>query len=419
MPRASEIAESFRIAVSSVRANLMRSILTTSGIVVGIFFVVLMGVFIKGLDAVWEKTISIIGKDMIYVDKWDWAGGHSWRKAETRKDITFEQAEALCARLEAPELAMPLARRWGGSVMVGNKSMNCSVMGTTSLYGQTPAGEIESGRFFNPMEEQQGTNVTVIGYGVAKTFFPDGNAVGQTIKIKGFPFRIIGTIAKRGFLFMDFIDNQAFISLEAFKSVYGFQDRNFEVGIKAGNERMLDLVRDEAVGVMRQIRNVPPGAPDDFSVNEMKAFDSQAAAIRLGIWVVGIVLTALSFVVGAIGIMNIMFVSVTERTKEIGIRKAIGARRSSILMQFLLESSLLCIAGALIAIPLVQIVVFSIRFFLLNILEIEAIEAVSPLLPLDLLAIAIAVSIFVGLVAGIFPAIKAAFMNPVDALRFE
>ncbi|HLP28482.1 MAG TPA: ABC transporter permease, partial [Candidatus Didemnitutus sp.] len=330
MPRLSEVQESFRIAVTSLRVNLMRSILTTAGVVVGVVLVVLMGWTIGGLDAVWEKTISIIGKDMIYIDKWNWAGGGNWRMMEARKDITLEQAEALSMRMESAEETIPITRKWGGSVSVGNTSLRCSIMGTTTAYGSTSAGTTEEGRFFNEVEEREAEKVVVVGYNIKKNLFPDESPIGKYLKIAGVPYRIVGVVEKRGFLFMDFIDNQVFIPLYAFRSSFGFFDRSFSVGLKAGSERMLDIVRDEAVGHMRSIRNVPPADPDDFSINEMKAFDQQAKNIRLGIWVVGMGLTILAFIVGSIGIMNIMYVSVTERTKEIGIRKAIGARRSSI-----------------------------------------------------------------------------------------
>ena len=413
MLRLSEVQESFRIALASLRANLMRSILTTAGVVVGVVLVVLMGWTISGLDAVWEQTISIIGKDMIYLDKWNWAGGGNWRQLEARKDITFEQALALANRMESAEETIPLIRKWGGSVSVGNTSLRCAIMGTTSSYNNTSAGTTMEGRFFSDIEEREAEKVVVIGFNIKKSLFPGQSPIDKSIKIAGVPYRIVGVIEKRGFLFMDFIDNQVFIPIYAFRSSFGFFDRSFSIGIKAGSERMLNIVRDEAVGHMRSIRNVPPTAEDDFSINEMKAFDEQAKSIRLGIWIVGIGLTLLAFIVGSIGIMNIMYVSVTERTKEIGIRKAIGARRSSILTQFLIESALLCLAGALIAFPIAQTIVGSAQYIAVNVLEQDWATVISPFVPLGLLGIAI------GLLAGIFPAIKASGLDPVEALRSE
>jgi putative ABC transport system permease protein len=170
---------------------------------------------------------------------------------------------------------------------------------------------------------------------------------------------------------------------------------------------------------MREIRNVPPGDDDDFSINEMQAFDAQVANIRVVIWMVGIGLTVLAFIVGSIGIMNIMFVSVTERTKEIGIRKAIGARRVSIRVQFLVESAFLCLVGAIIALPIAQIIVATARWVAIGPLGYDWMSVVSPFIQIDLLLIAVGVSVVVGLLAGLIPAIIASRLDPVEALRFE
>ena len=419
MLRLSELAESIRIAASALRINLMRSVLTTAGVVVGVVLVVIMGWTIQGLDTVWEKTIGIIGRDMIYLDKWNWAGGGNWRKMRARKDITLRQAQLVKERMESAEVVIPTVRKWGGGVQYGSKTVRCGVQGATHEYGQTPAGTTYMGRWFTEIEDINAQKVIVLGWGIAQTLFPGVDPIGKEIKVAGHPFEIIGVVEKRGMMFLGFIDNQVFIPLETFQSTYGFYDRSFSVAVKAGNERLLDIVRAEAIGHMREVRNVPPGEDDDFSVNEMEAFDKQVETIRAVIWIVGIGLTLLAFVVGSIGIMNIMFVSVTERTKEIGLRKALGARKGSVLMQFLTESAFLCVIGALIALPISQIIIGAARWIIIEQIGWDWVEIVSPIIPLDLVGIAIGVSIIVGLAAGFTPALRASALDPVEALRFD
>ena len=218
-------------------------------------------------------------------------------------------------------------------------------------------------------------------------------------------------------MLLDFIDNRMYIPMKSYIGTYGKFGRSFSIYIKAGSEDMLEEVKAETRGLMREIRNLQPGQEDDFSINGVQAFEEQVAKIRLYVWGVGIGITVLSFIVGIIGIMNIMFVSVTERTKEIGIRKAIGARKRSILLQFLVEASTLCFVGALISLIACSLLVFVLATYLPSVWENSAF--LKPYLPMELLIIASLVSVFVGMLAGLIPAIRAANLNPVDALRYE
>ncbi|MFN5095234.1 MAG: ABC transporter permease, partial [Ignavibacteria bacterium] len=321
MIRFGEIQESFRIAFEGLQANKLRSFLTTLGVVIGITFVILMGWFLNGLDTALESTVNLLGTDVMYIDKWSWSGGQNWRKTMQRKNITYQQAMEFCNSVKTAEVSLPEAHKWGSTIKERDRTITgISVIGVPYSYSQLPAGTILYGRFFSQFEDEYSTNVTVLGYGVAKALFPEGDAIGRTIKIGGRTFEIIGVIIKRGTMMMDFVDNQVIIPISTFFGVYGMTGRSLSIAVKAGSAEKLDETRAEATGLMRSIRNVPPGEEEDFSINETETFKEQVETLRLATWGIGIGLTLLSFIVGIIGIMNIMFVSVTERTKEIGIR---------------------------------------------------------------------------------------------------
>jgi len=413
-----ESAEAFKMAIDSMRTNKLRSLLAALGVVIGISFVILMGWVLGGLDGALEETVNLMGEDVLYVDQWDWAGGHNWRKEEYRKPITIEQANDFCSKIKSAEVAVPLSYAGGAKVKYGNNQYNgMMIQGTKSEFSNTPSGAILEGRFFSEIEEKYGSNVAVIGFGVFTTLFPDSFALNKDIRINGHKFLIIGVIKKRATYMTDFMDQRIYMPLEAFKSTFGKFNRSLNVVVKAGGKERLDEVRAETEGLMRTVRNLKPGQENDFSINETKAFEESLAAIRIAVWGIGIGMTVLSFIVGIIGIMNIMFVSVAERTKEIGIRKAIGAPRRSILIQFIIEAAVLCLAGAVISLAGCSILIYLTATILPK--YVSELEFLKPFIPLNLLLIASLVSIIVGILAGLIPATRAARLNPVDALRYE
>ncbi|MFN8361391.1 MAG: ABC transporter permease [Candidatus Kapaibacterium sp.] len=410
----SEFTETSRISFEALSSNKLRSFLTTLGVVIGIMFVILMGWFLNGLDTALDQTFNTIGTDMLYVDKWNWSGGRNWRAQEARKDITYAQAVEFCKRVKTAENAMPQGRAWGRQVLYKNQQLSgISIMGVQYKYAETPAGNVIQGRFFSQFEELQSENVAVVGFNVSKNLFPDSDAVGKILKIGGRNFTIIGVIEKRGTFIADFMDNQIYVPLSTFFGVFGSTGRSISIAVKAGSEQRLDVVRSETIGLMRAIRNNKPGAEDDFSINESQMFKEESKTLRMSVWGIGLGLTALSFIVGMIGIMNIMFVTVTERTKEIGIRKALGATRASILVQFLMEAAALCFVGAMIAYVLCSGITFA------AVKAFPSADFLTPYVPPALVLIAAIVSIVVGIVAGLVPSMRAARMNPVDALRYE
>ncbi|MDQ1265878.1 MAG: hypothetical protein QG635_1030 [Bacteroidota bacterium] len=415
--RFAEFIEIVRIAFDSLKANKLRSFLASLGVVIGISVVLIMGWALAGFDKAMLDMFNSMGVDMMYIDKWDWSGGKRWDEIRARKDITIQQANDFCKRIKSAELAFPSASVFSAVFnYAGDTYRGINLSGTKYLHAYTPSGEVQQGRHFSMFEDELGSNVVVFGIKSYKAIFPNDNGIGKTIKINGNKYTVIGVLKKQGTFFIDFLDNQAYIPLNNFLSNFG-KYRSIEISVKAGSVDNMDAVREEARGLMRTIRNQKPDAEDDFSINEINAFESIIDTFRLYVWGIGIGMTILSFIVGIIGIMNIMFVSVTERTKEIGIRKALGAKKRTIWMQFIVESTALCFSGAVISIGLCAALVYLVGTYLPK--YIPQTGFLDQFLPQKLLLIATAVSIFVGVLAGLIPAIRAASLNPVDALRYE
>lgn len=410
----SEYFESARIAYQAIIANKTRAFLTSLGIVIGIFFVIMMGWFLDGLDNAFDKTINAIGTDMLYVDKWSWGGSDDWRSVQKRKPISYQQALEASKKMTTAELVAPHASKWGGKITYqGNTLGSVSIVGVTAPFVNTPIGNLKEGRFFSETEDVHSVEVVILGYKVANAFFPDRSPLGEIMRINGRKFLVIGVVNKRGTIITDFIDNQVFIPIQTFMGMFGTARRGVQIAVKAGSQELLDEVREETRVIARQVRNLQPGEEDDFTINESQMFRDEISTLRLYVWGIGIGLTGLSFFVGIIGIMNIMFVSVTERTKEIGIRKALGAKNRSIMWQFLVESSTLCLFGAFIGFLLCATVIFAITS------AFPDVDFLIPYVPLHLLFIASIVSIIVGIFAGLIPAYRASRLDPVEALRYE
>jgi putative ABC transport system permease protein len=414
-----EINESIKLAFDSMRSNKLRSFLAALGVVIGISFVILMGWVLDGLDRTLADSINLMGQDMLYIDKWDWSGGKSHKDVQQRKDLTLQQSLELCSKMTQSEMAFPQAWKWNNTVKANNqKYEGLIVQGTKYENGLIPEGTVIDGRFFNQMEDQIGSEVAVLGFKALTTIFPDSNSLGKTIEVNGRKLLVIGVVKKQGTMMMDFVDSKIYIPLNTFLQIFNDQRRrSFSIALKAGKIEDMENVREEARGLMRSIRNIKPGQDDDFSINETKSFQSTVDNFRLYVWGIGIGMTILSFIVGIIGIMNIMFVSVAERTKEIGIRKAIGAKNRSILMQFIIESAFLCFMGAIIAFVVCSIIIYLIATLLPKLIPETAF--LSSVMPYQFLIGSSIVSIFVGMLAGLIPAMRAAKLDPVDALRYE
>ncbi len=405
-----EFQEIVLIALRAIRANKLRSVLTTLGIIIGIVAVTTMSTAIIGLKSAFISSISSLGSDVLYIDKYPWFAGGDWSLFRNRKDITYEQYEKLRAVLKNYEAMAPTKNTFGAGVKYKNNSVQATVIyGTTEEYQKTGNVNPEDGRFLSELDVRAGRKVCLIGKDIADGLFPHESPISQIIKINNIPMQVIGVLEKQGSAMMGSfsLDGQIIMPLKTFETVISNRFTRLQISVKVGDVARLDDAKEEISAALRVIRKVPLDKPDDFAINQQEALKDMYDKTVGVVAVAGIVITALSLFVGAIGIMNIMFVSVTERTKEIGVRKAIGAKTWSILLQFLTEAAVLCIMGGIIGL----IISFPLSLIINQFLPTS--------MPLDIVLLSLLISAMVGVISGFLPAYRASRLNPVDALRFE
>lgn len=402
-----EIKEGLTIAFRAIRANKMRSVLTTLGIVIGIVSVTLMATGIEGVDRSFQKSASQFGTNVMYVQKFPWVQGDDWWVYRNRRDIRIEHAGMLERQATLLENVAPVASTMKPA-KYGDKAFETAwVNGTTNAYLSASGTTIKDGRFFSQEESNGGRPVCVIGANIAETLFPNEDPMGKVIKIGGYPYRVLGMFEKQGGFFGAFTsDNRIYIPLNSFSTQFG-SHRDITINVKVAAGEDPEDAKEEIRGIMRKARGLLPAQKDDFNINQQEVLTQAFGAVTGVIAGVGLFITGLSLFVGGIGIMNIMFVSVTERTKEIGIRKAIGARRRTILLQFLIESSVICLIGGIIGLMIAYPLSLIVDQFL------------PTAMPLSVVGIAILVALVVGIVSGFLPAYRASRLDPVEALRYE
>ncbi|HMO64399.1 MAG TPA: ABC transporter permease [Verrucomicrobiota bacterium] len=403
-----ELREGLVIAWAAIRANKLRSLLTTLGIIIGIVTVTLMATAIDGLNSAFKRSVATIGADVLFIQRFSWfSSEEEWRLSRNRREITLANAREV-ARQATLAAGVSVESQGFVSVKHGTRvARDVLVVGNNHESLLVRGLALQDGRWLSENDVLATRNVCVLGADLADKFFPRQPAVGQRVRINDRPYEVIGVLDKIGTFFTGFnFDNQVVIPITRFTGDISRWPDVF-IMVKVRDLAQLEEAREELRGIMRKLRRVPPGAPDDFGINEQGAII--AVFNRLGgtLALLGLFITGLSLFVGGIGIMNIMFVSVAERTKEIGLRKAIGAKRRTILLQFLIEAAAICLLGGLAGLAVAWPLTLVVNHFLAA--KMSWWVALAALL----------ISMLTGVVSGFLPAWRAARLNPVDALRAE
>ena len=401
-----EISEGLKISGNAIVANKLRSGLTTLGIVIGILTVSLMAMAIAGMREKFVRSISALGADVFYIEKFPWEHTGPFWKLRNRRDFTIpegkiiqrESTHALAVSVEN-SITLPVRykeRSSSGVWICGNNEQSALVRQLV----------VKEGRFFSEAEVAGARPVCVLGAEIAEKLFPRGGALGERIQVAGKGFEVIGVNEKFGAFMFANMDTQVIIPITRLTSDF-VRDPYIFFMVKVRPESEMEEAKEELRGIVRKIRRVPPGVDDDFAINQQEMVIKQFEKIQRVVGSVGLFITGLALFVGGIGIMNIMFVSVAERTKEIGIRKAIGAKRRTILIQFLIEAAVICLFGGLIGVGVAAGANIGMKKFLPTEMSLQV------------ASLALAMAMMTGIVAGFLPAYRAARMNPVDALRAE
>jgi len=402
-----DVVEGGKIAILALRANRLRTLLTTIGIGIGVCTLLAIVGIIQGLNASFARQLASMGANSMYVTKFPWIIRGDFFKYRNRRELTPSLAEQL---REIPEVSAvaPMTFKTDEVKFANLALANVQVQGTTADFPAVAGWEVTSGRFLSGPENDNSSSVTVLGADVADGLFPTSNPLGQSIRIGNRPFRVIGVLARKGKILGQNQDLSVQVPIKTFLSDFGSK-RQLTIGVAAAPGADILMAVDQVEIALRRARAIAPEKDSDFSINRPEQLANTYAELTGALYGVALGVGFITLLVGGIGIMNVMLVSVRERTREIGVRRALGARRRTIVVQFLLEaagvSAIGGTIGTLLGLGLAKVVS----------LATPLAAAVQP----ATIAGGIGFAAAVGLVFGIWPAARAAQLDPVEALRHE
>jgi putative ABC transport system permease protein len=410
----SELSESFRMAMGALVAHKLRSALTLLGVLVGVFSIIVVMTAMRVMQSDIQHQISQLGSQTFIVQRRPsiyFGGPEGFEKFWRRKHLTLAQGLQLQKRATLPLHVGLEATFWGGQVETRYQKTAPNVQ----LFGETPGSfaarnwVLEDGRLLLDVDVEGAREVCVLGKALAKSAFPFQSALGERLKIDGINYTVVGVLEAKGASLRGDQDNFAVVPITTGLNRYGRVNRSLNFLVQARDPASYEETVEEVRGLLRVLRKVPPGKEDDFELSSndslMAQFNSFTLAVRLGVAVV----SSIALLAAGIGIMNIMLVSVTERTREIGIRRAIGAKKRNIMAQFIMEAVVLCEVGGVIGVVLGILGGNATAFFL----------KLSPVIPVDWIIIGLVICSVVGVIFGTYPAYKAANLDPIESLRYE
>ena len=408
------------MAFSAVGAHKLRSALTLVGVIAGVAAIIATMTGVSVAQNQMEQELSVLGSTVFQAQKYPPRGfqnqQYDYREIGRWPPLTVEHARAI--REHVPTVDLVGAEHWHYNVRVAyngeSTEPNCMICGGTPEYPENNTHFVELGRNISPEDVRVGRRVVVLGYAIAQRLFPFVDPIGKTVKVDGHKLTVAGVFAEKKSALGGNFDNYVLMPITVYEKQWGARDgrgrpRSINITVRARSPELLDEAMEQTRSVLRNTRGLSPRDPDNFffftSDSQIKAFNQASAGIKAGAFVLGIV----ALVVAGIGIMNIMLVSVTERTREIGIRKALGAKRRAILVQFLLEAIILCNIGGLVGV--------AIGFGLGNL--VAAFTDFEVHVPFEWAGIGLLFCTVVGLVAGMWPAVRASRLMPIQALQYE